>query len=1101
MSAPASSVPAPFFEPDTLLHELMAVSLTGINLLRPCYGPTGELDDFAPEYFNPAAQRMTGLPEQPAGTARTLFPNIFANGIFDFYRQVFETGEPGRFELYYQADSLDNYFLVAARRSGELLLVSFTDMSDQPRTAAENALRAAQAAEQAARAEAEAQRRRFHEVLMQLPAHVAVYHGPDHIYQFVNPAYQRVFPHRSFAGRPFREAMPESEGLGVIALFDRVYQTGEPFYAQGLEGWFDFQGTGQPEQFFFDLSLHPLRDAQGRIDGILDFSYNVTEQVRARRQVEQLNQELEARVQERTHEAQTARAQAEWQRARLEQFFMQAPAAICVFDGPEFRYELVNPAYQALFAGRPRVGLTLLDALPELAGQRALRTMQEVYDTGQTHREAGVLVRLARPGDGQLEDRYFDYIQQARRDEHGRVDGVLVFAYEVTDQTLARQRTEALQAELLAAAQRQAQERETFYQVFEQTPALVCILRGPEHRYEYLNSAYQRQFPGRQLAGRPVAEALPETVEQGFIALLDGVYHTGQTYFGQELLLTIEATANAPAQSDYYNLTYQAYREQGQIVGVCVFAYVVTEQVRARRQNEALQAELLAAAQDQAREREELYQAFSQSAALILLLRGPEHRIEYVNEAYARLFPGRGLHGSPIAASLPEAEADGFTALLDGVYHTGQPYVGTEVPLTFRPDEGGPAHTIYFNFTYQAYQQHGHTQGVSVFAYDVTEQVRARQEREAQRQQLAAIFEQAPVAICLFSGPGFVLDLVNPPMGEMLGRPLDQLVGRPFFAAVPEVAEQGLPALLEAVRRTGTPFVAQEQEIRLARHRPGETGFFNFTYQPLRDAQGNVTDITCVAVEVTGQVLARRQVGATNQELAAANQQLSRTNVDLDNFIYTASHDLKAPITNIEGLLDTLHHELPEQPPTGEVAYILNLMQGAVERFKRTIDHLTEVSKLQKEHDPPTAHVALAPVLEDVRLDLAPLLRQTGGRLHLPTQACPPLRFSEKNLRSVVYNLLSNALKYRHPDRRPDVHVRCRQEAGYVVLEVQDNGLGLDLAREAQLFAMFQRLHTHVEGSGLGLYMVKRMLENAGGKITVQSQVGEGTTFAVYFPH
>lgn len=68
------------------------------------------------------------------------------------------------------------------------------------------------------------------------------------------------------------------------------------------------------------------------------------------------------------------------------------------------------------------------------------------------------------------------------------------------------------------------------------------------------------------------------------------------------------------------------------------------------------------------------------------------------------------------------------------------------------------------------------------------------------------------------------------------------------------------------------------------------------------------------------------------------------------------------------------------------------------------------------------------------------------------------------------------------------------------MLEVQDNGLGLDVTRESQLFTMFRRFHTHVEGSGIGLYMVKRMVENAGGRIEVQSEVGQGTTFRVYFP-
>lgn len=175
-------------------------------------------------------------------------------------------------------------------------------------------------------------------------------------------------------------------------------------------------------------------------------------------------------------------------------------------------------------------------------------------------------------------------------------------------------------------------------------------------------------------------------------------------------------------------------------------------------------------------------------------------------------------------------------------------------------------------------------------------------------------------------------------------------------------------------------------------------------------------------------------------------------------------------------------------------------MQESVERFQHTIDHLTDVSKMQKEYDQPAQAVPLAPVIEGVRLDLAPLLQQTGGRLEVDVRRVPTVTFSEKNLRSVVFNLLHNALKYRHPDRPPRVRVRARLEAEFTVLEVHDNGLGFDVARETQLFAMFQRLHTHVEGSGVGLNMVKRLVENAGGRITVASTVGEGATFTVHLP-
>ncbi|WP_251047134.1 ATP-binding protein [Hymenobacter sp. ISL-91] len=546
------------------------------------------------------------------------------------------------------------------------------------------------------------------------------------------------------------------------------------------------------------------------------------------------------------------------------------------------------------------------------------------------------------------------------------------------------------------------------------------------------------------------------------------------------------------------------------------FAVNVTERVRARQRAEALQAEVLAAARWKAREQQDLFQIYAQTEALVALMRGPGHRYEYVNPAYQRFFPGRSLMGHEVAEVAPEMVEQGFAALLDEVYRSGETFFGKELLFTPPPPAGQPARPAYFNFTYQAYREGGVITGVSVFAFDVTEQVEARQQREAERQQLQAVFAQAPVAVGVFRGEDYVFDIVNPLMAAMVGRPLAELIGRPFFEALPELRTQGLPAVLHDVRRTGIPFVAEEREFQLAHHRPGQPGYYNFVYQPLWADDGQVTAVVCVAIDVSEQVRARRQVQdlneqlqttnqqlqATNEELNGSNQQLVRTNVDLDNFIYTASHDLKAPISNIEGLLYLLQEELPAavaQHP--DVSPILTRMLDAVERFQRTIEHLTDVSKLQKENTPATTLVNLAAVVEDVRQDLQPQLQAVGAKLFTDVSALPPVQFTEKNLRSIVYNLLSNAVKYRHPARTPHIDVRAHVRPGHTVLEVHDNGLGLDEAHLPRLFTMFQRFHSHVEGTGIGLYMVKRMVENAGGRMEVHSQLGAGTTFFVFLPH
>ena len=295
---------------------------------------------------------------------------------------------------------------------------------------------------------------------------------------------------------------------------------------------------------------------------------------------------------------------------------------------------------------------------------------------------------------------------------------------------------------------------------------------------------------------------------------------------------------------------------------------------------------------------------------------------------------------------------------------------------------------------------------------------------------------------------------------------------------------------------TGQPF---EVECRI-RNSAGDYRWMLGRALPSRNELGEIIQWIGTYTDIHEHKLALERIDQGQRQLRDNNEQLTRVNVDLDNFIYTASHDLKAPISNIEGLLHALLLELPaDAVMTEPVQPLLELMQDSVNRFKRTIEHLTDVSKLQKEHGHPTEAVDLAAVIEDVRLDLEPLIQAAGARLEVAVQAAPSVSFSEKNLRSVVFNLLSNALKYRAPDRLPHVRLRAWHEDTYAVLEVQDNGLGLDAANEQKLFGMFQRFHDHVEGSGIGLYMVKKMVENAGGRIAVRTKLGVGSTFLVYF--
>ncbi len=1022
-----------------LLQTLLDVSLTGVILFRPVYQanqanqPTSgaaaepapnpdEIVDLAYVRLNLAAQRMLSCPEYPTETFLTLYPHAIETGVFAFYRDTFLSGQPGRYDVVYQYDGLDNFFQLAAYRNGPLLVVSFSDTSDHERSAVEQAMRESHQRERASRAEADAQRNQLQQLVQQAPVAIAFLTGPDYRVAAINERMCALWgrTHDEVYGRPLFEALSELNGQGFDLLLKQVLDSREA--VTGTEAPATMLRDGHLQTTYYNFVYQPLFDENGNILGIADVASEVTEQVLARQRVEEnerrtnrLNEELAATNEElaATNEEMLA---ANEELASSNDSLFQA----------QYKLHLLNDELEARVLARTEA---LAAALNEAQHQRELLRAQE------------------------------DHLQQ----------------------------------------------------ILSQVPAYVATLTGPDHRFSFFNKGYQGLVAGRAKLGLSVAEALPEVIEQGFIDLLDGVYTTGKPFIGTEVPLQLYDPITGQTALRYVDFIYQPLSdtddENGRIYGILAFIVDTTEKVLTHQRVEKLQAQALATAQELVAQREALYQVFEQTPAVIAILRGPEHRLEYFNKAYSQLLNDRPKRGLIVAEMQPEAVEQGFVALLDEVYRTGETFVGNEVSLTISQPNGHPPLHKYFNFTYQAYRENDAIIGISVFAYDVTEQVMARQQQSVQQAQLAELFEQAPVAIAIFQGPEYVIEVANPSIAAIWGRSQAEVVGKPMLEAMPEVRDQGFAEVLAQVFATGEAFVAQEVTALLERRGQLETVYLNFVYQPLRDAQGEIDSVAVVAIEVSEQVAARQQVAqsnyrltAANNELDATNQRLIRTNGDLDNFIYTASHDLKAPIINIEGLLTALREEMERPAAEAEVPLLLDLMQESIERFKRTIYHLTDIIKLQKVHDQPTEDVDLPSLVESVRLDLLPQLSTAHANLQIELSTCPRLAFAEKNLRSIVFNLLSNAIKYRHPDRPPHISVRCYPVRHSTVLEVQDNGLGLHRGQQEKLFGLFQRLHSHVEGSGIGLYMVKKIIENAGGHIEVESEIGVGSIFRVYFP-
>ncbi|RYZ25050.1 MAG: PAS domain-containing protein, partial [Sphingobacteriales bacterium] len=225
------------------------------------------------------------------------------------------------------------------------------------------------------------------------------------------------------------------------------------------------------------------------------------------------------------------------------------------------------------------------------------------------------------------------------------------------------------------------------------------------------------------------------------------------------------------------------------------------------------------------------------------------------------------------------------------------------------------------------------------------------------------------------------------------------------------------------------------------------------------------------------------KLSRAKEELSAKNTELQKINNDLDTFIYTASHDLKSPVLNIEGLVDALEEILDDGQSKEDMKQITQMIGKSVSRFKSTLLDLTEVSKVQKNFASSEETIDCEEIVQEVMLGLQHLIKQSKAEIVVDMEECSEISFSRKNFHSIVYNLLTNAIKYARQNYPPRIKIKTKRVRDYMLLSVQDNGLGIDMEMETKLFSMFQRLHTHVEGSGIGLYIVKRIMDNAGGAI------------------
>ena len=488
-----------------------------------------------------------------------------------------------------------------------------------------------------------------------------------------------------------------------------------------------------------------------------------------------------------------------------------------------------------------------------------------------------------------------------------------------------------------------------------------------------------------------------------------------------------------------------------------------------------------------ATERDRLASIFAQAPAFLSVLRGPEHVFEFANVAYLQMVGHRDIVGQPLLTALPELAGQGFDRILDQVLASGEPFLGTGVPVRLQRTPDAEQEQIYCDFVYAPLiEPDGARSGVVAIGYDVTRRVRAEQAERALRDQLTAnaaesrqIADSLPQLVWVTRPDGHH-EWYNRRWYEYTGASFEQSCGEQWahFFHPDDIAESQRRWMHSL--ETGEPY---EVEYRCRRY-DGAWRWFLGRAEPIRNESGAIVRWfgTCTDIHDQKQ---------TEEALRSSNQ-------DLERFAYVASHDLQEPLRIV-----TSYSQLAERHLGSHVderaAQFFGFVHDAAQRMSRLIQDLLIYARS-------SGSDALQLKLTDMNVVLALALANLRSRIDetgatLTWDHLPSVPGVEGLLVQVFQNLIGNAIKYTRSGIAPQVHIGAQNEGGQWIFCVRDNGQGIGPEHLHKVFELFSRLHGRdVSGSGIGLATVKRIIERHGGRVWAESEVGTGSTFYFSMP-
>lgn len=276
---------------------------------------------------------------------------------------------------------------------------------------------------------------------------------------------------------------------------------------------------------------------------------------------------------------------------------------------------------------------------------------------------------------------------------------------------------------------------------------------------------------------------------------------------------------------------------------------------------------------------------------------------------------------------------------------------------------------------------------------------------------------------------------------------------------------------------------------------------YTFSYKIWRPLEDIRTGAERLGAGDFGKRVKLRSNSITEDIVEAFNSmadKLQNAQKDIDKFIsfsYKSSHDLKAPIENIRSLLAMLDKE-----KVGGSNYdtILNNAKRSAHKLETTVTGLSEFNQIREQLGTKRESLNFEAVLKEVVGKLIGEIKETNVSIRKDFSACPQVFYPVPHLRSILFHLLSNAIKYRDPDKKAMIEIRTRVTNGKIILMIRDNGLGFDSIKHSEeILAPFVRLHSHTEGTGLGLHILKTIIDFHKGSIRIDSEPKKGAKFVL----